>query len=73
MKVSVVIPAFNEEKYIGKCLTGMFEQEVPAAKVGRVVPDEPQRTTAHPEDSPYPPLRHPCGAGRGSGPPAARG
>jgi len=31
-----------------------FEQEVPAAKVGRVVPDEPRRTTAHPEDSPHP-------------------
>jgi len=31
-----------------------FEAEVPTAQVGRVVPDEPQRTTAHPEDSPYP-------------------
>ena len=29
----MVIPAFNEEKYIGKCLTGMFEQEVPADEI----------------------------------------
>jgi len=33
MKVSVVVPAFNEEKYIGKCLTSIFRQEVPADEV----------------------------------------
>lgn len=27
MKVSVVIPAYNEEKYIGKCLQSIFNQE----------------------------------------------
>jgi glycosyltransferase involved in cell wall biosynthesis len=31
MLVSVVVPAFNEEKYIGRCLEAlaMFQAEVP--------------------------------------------
>jgi glycosyltransferase involved in cell wall biosynthesis len=28
MKVSVVVPAYNEEKYIGKCLEGLMKQAV---------------------------------------------
>lgn len=28
MKVSVIIPAYNEEKYIGKCLLSLVKQEV---------------------------------------------
>ena len=33
MKVSVVIPAYNEEKYIGACLDCFMKQEVPADEV----------------------------------------
>lgn len=33
MKVSVVIPAYNEEKYIGKCLESLTNQEVPADEI----------------------------------------
>lgn len=33
MKVSVVIPAFNEEKYIGKCLKSIVNQTVPADEI----------------------------------------
>ena len=52
MKVSVVIPAYNEEEYIKKCLESVMDQEVPAyqvivvnnnsrdktAKIARVIP-----------------------------------
>jgi glycosyltransferase involved in cell wall biosynthesis len=33
MKVSVVIPAFNEEKYIGKCLKSIVNQTEPADEI----------------------------------------
>ena len=33
MKVSVVIPAFNEEKYIGKCLKSVVNQIMPADEI----------------------------------------
>lgn len=33
MKVSVVIPARNEEKYIGKCLQSLLEQEEKADEI----------------------------------------
>lgn len=33
MKVSVVIPAYNEEKFIKKCLTSVFNQIVPADEI----------------------------------------
>src|SRR4030066_1341650 len=33
MKVSVVIPAFNEEKFIGKCLASVVNQDVPADEI----------------------------------------
>jgi len=33
MKVSVVIPAFNEEKFIGKCLASIVNQTVPADEI----------------------------------------
>ena len=33
MKVSVVIPAYNEEKYIKKCLTSVINQVVPADEI----------------------------------------
>ena len=29
MKISIVIPAHNEEKYIGKCLTSIVNLKVP--------------------------------------------
>lgn len=33
MKVSVIIPAFNEEDCIGRCLTGVLNQTVPADEI----------------------------------------
>jgi glycosyltransferase involved in cell wall biosynthesis len=33
MKISVIIPAYNEEKYIGKCLTSLVNQQVPADEI----------------------------------------
>lgn len=33
MKVSVVIPAYNEEKYIGKCLQNLTDQEEMASEI----------------------------------------
>ena len=33
MKVSVVIPAFNEEEFIGKCLTSVTNQIIPADEI----------------------------------------
>jgi len=33
MKISVVIPAFNEEKYIGACLKGVNDQEIKADEI----------------------------------------
>ena len=33
MKVSVVIPAYNEEKFIKKCLTSVINQTVPADEI----------------------------------------
>lgn len=33
MKVSVVIPAYNEEKYIGQCLDSLMKQEVMADEI----------------------------------------
>ncbi len=33
MKVSVVIPVFNEEKYIENCLKKLFKQEIPPAEI----------------------------------------
>ena len=33
MKVSVVIPAYNEEKYIGRCLGSIIGQSVPADEI----------------------------------------
>lgn len=33
MKISIVVPAFNEEKYIGKCLKSIINQKVPADEI----------------------------------------
>jgi len=33
VKVSVIIPAYNEEKYIGNCLKYIFDQEEAADEV----------------------------------------
>lgn len=33
MRVSVIIPAYNEEKYIAKCLKSLVRQEVPADEI----------------------------------------
>ena len=32
-KVSIVVPARNEEKYIGKCLTSLLEQDYPTFEI----------------------------------------
>jgi len=32
-KVSIIVPARNEEKYIGKCLTSLLEQDYPTFEI----------------------------------------
>jgi phosphoribosylformylglycinamidine synthase len=48
--ISLIVSAFASVTDIRQSLTPQLQYD----PVGRVVPDEPQRTTAHPEDSPYP-------------------
>ncbi len=47
--VSLIVSAFAAVADIRLSLTPQLQYD----QVGRVVPDEPQHTTAHPEDSPY--------------------
>ncbi len=37
--VSIIIPCFNEEKYIGKCLSSLLEQDCPKEKTEVLVVD----------------------------------
>ncbi len=48
--VSLIVSAFAHCNDVRQTLTPQLRYD----KVGRVVPDEPHQTTAHPEDSPYP-------------------
>jgi phosphoribosylformylglycinamidine synthase len=50
--ISLIVSAFASVTDIRLSLTPQLKSD----PVGRVVPDEPQRATAHPEDSPYPML-----------------
>lgn len=45
MKVSVVIPAYNEEKYLAQCLSGFKNQEVKANEIIVVDNNSTDRTT----------------------------
>ena len=46
VKVSVIIPAFNEEKYIGKCLESLINQTAPADEIIVVDNNSKDKTAA---------------------------